>query len=204
MKNSTIFVNENTSGRPKFSSLVISVRHTQIRQCNVVIGYPGLPNVVKEMKNGDAVLFQTPEDGTLEVRATSLRSNSAEFLITQVAPQIGLAAALIDEDPNNSPFSEPELKRILESVATLKIELHQSSEFAPEQLDLIYRKLDEIQVASQRLGRKDWINYVAGTITAMCISASFAPEVTKSIFKALGSAFAWLFANAPVLLQWCE
>ncbi len=202
MKNYKMAVRINESGSPDFSSLVVSVRLAYEGRCEVVIGYPGLPNVVQEMETGDAVLYQTTEDGTLEVRAVKLVTNQAEFLVTQVSPQIGLVAGLIDEDPNNSPFGEHELKRIEQSIELLKNELPRSSVFVPEQLSLINRTLDEMQSASKRLGRKDWINYVAGTMTAMCISASFAPDVTKSLFKSIGNAFVWLFANAPVLLQW--
>lgn len=201
MKHSTVVVYENASGRPDFGSLVISVRGTTSGFCDVVIGYPGLPNVIQRMKNGDAVLYETTEDGILEIRVTALSSSLANFLITQVSPRLGLVAGVIDEDPNNLPFDENELAHIANSIVTLKGQLKQSDQFAPEQLSLINRKLDEIQSASQRLGRKDWINYVAGTLTATCISASFAPEVTKNLFTLVNSAFSWLFANAMLLLQ---
>lgn len=202
MRYSTIDVYEETSGRPEFSSLVVSVRQIFSDHCIAVIGYPGLPNVVQDMKNGDAVLYQTTEDGTLEIRVMAIRPNQTEFLVTQVSPRPGFGAALLEEDPNNSLFNETELARIAESVLALKDELLRSSDFAPEQLGLINRKLDEIQAASQRLGRKDWINYVAGTVTAVCISAAFSPDMTRSLFRLLNSAFTWLFANAPILLEW--
>lgn len=202
MKHNSIAVKANESGSPEFSSLIVSVRNAYVGRCEVVIGYPGLPNVEQKMETGDAALYQTTEDGTIEVRAVKLGMNQAEFLVTQVSPKIGLVAGLLDEDPNNSPFGEVELERIEQSIIELKDQLQRSSVFVPAQLSLINRTLDEMQSASRRLGRKDWINYVAGTMTAMCISASFAPDVTRNLFKSIGSAFDWLFANAPVLLQW--
>lgn len=200
MKHSTLVVREHTSGRVDFSKLILSVRLTSSSFCDVVIGYPGLPNVVQRMENGDAVLFQTTEDGVLEVRAIALNAVQAEFLVSQVSPRPGLIAGFVDEDPNNSAFSEAELARIAESISSLKTDLSQSVGASPEQLSLISRKLDEIQAASSRLGRKDWVNYVAGTITTMCVTAAFAPDVTKSLFKSLNAAFAWLFTNAAMLL----
>jgi len=200
MKESTITIRENASGRPEFGRMIISVRQTNTSYCEVVIGYPGLPNVVQQMYNGDAVLYETTQDGILEVRVTALNSIQAEFLISQVSPRFGIIAGALEDDPNNSPFNDLELKRIKTSIESLKNQLKISAEFAPEQLSLINRKLDEIASASQRLGRKDWINYVAGTLTAMCISASFAPETTKHIFTLVNSAFSWLFTNSILLI----
>ena len=201
MNHETIQVATNKSGSVPFSRLVVSVRRVEpYSSCEVVIGYPGLPNVKDVLKLGDAVLYETTEDGILEVRATALAADRAEFLVSQVSPRIGLAAGLLSDDPSNLPFSGPELARVAESVSDAKARLANSGEFAREQLALIGRKLDEIESASARLGRKDWLNYVAGSLTALCISAAFAPEVTRTIFSTVNSAFAWFFTNAPVLL----
>jgi len=201
VKQSTVIVSASSSGRPDFSNLILTVRTIHFTSCSVVVGQPGLPNVLKTLELGDAILFETFSDGILEIRLTAFGENQVEFLVTQVSPRLGLVAGLIDDDPGNSPFSESELARISESITELKEQLKASLNYAPEQLDLISRKLDEIQSASQRLGRKDWLNYVAGTLTGTCISASFAPDVTKSLFKSMGAAFSWLLNNAPVLLQ---
>lgn len=200
MKHSTIAIRENSSEKVDFSRLIVSVRQTFGSRCEIVVGYPGLPNVVQEMRTGDALLFETPTDGVLEVRAMAMNSIQVELLVSQVSPRLGIVGGFVDDDPNNSPFTPAELNRITESIKDLKIGLGRRSEIAPEQLGLITRKLDEIQAASQRLGRKDWINHVAGTLTAMCVSAAFAPEVSKTIFRSVGSAFAWLFTNALIFL----
>lgn len=201
MKQSTVIVSGSSSGCPDFSNLILTVRQIYSIGCQLVVGYPGIPNVLKDLYLGDVVLFETINDGILEVRLTAVLTNKVVLLVTQVSPRLGLVAGLVDDDPGNSPFSESELARISESIAELKEQLKKSSNYTPEQLDLISRKLDEIQSASQRLGRKDWLNYVAGTLTATCISASFAPDVTRSLFKSMGAAFSWLLNNAPVLLQ---
>ncbi len=200
MKHSYIKIPEKKSGRPEFGNFILSIRQVTYTSCLVIIGYPGLPNLSKKMELGDVVLYETVEDGILEIRVTKLMGNEVEFLITQISPRLGLIAGALDEDPSNLPFNEIELKRIAMSIDTVKNQLRKSSDFLPEQLDLICRKLDEIQSASQRLGRKDWINYVAGALTSLCITASFSPDVTKTIFHTVNSAFGWLFTNAMLLL----
>lgn len=200
MKQVTVTISEGSSSSVDFSSLILSVRGTYANRCIVVVGYPGLKNVVKEIKLGEAVLYETPNDGILEVRVVSTNTARARFLVSQVSPRLGIAGGFIDEDPNNSPFSSNELTQIASSVTNIKKELTQRNDIRAEQLELISRKLDEIHVASNRLGRKDWINYVAGTLTSLCISAAFSHEVSKSIFVTFNSAFAWFFDNALRLL----
>ncbi len=200
MKQATVTISEGSSSSVDFSSLILSVRVTYTNSCIVVVGYPGLKNVVKEIELGETVLYETPNDGILEVRVVSANNSRAGFLVSQVSPRLGIAGGFIDEDYNNSPFSSNELTQIASSVTNIKKELTQRNDIRAEQLELISRKLDEIHVASNRLGRKDWINYVAGTLTSLCISAAFSHEVSKSIFVTFNSAFAWLFDNALRLL----
>jgi len=196
MKHTTVAVRKNTSTKVAIANLILSVRDTHGSHCEIVVGCPGLPNVVKDAKVGDAVLFETPDDGTYEVRALSMDYVKVELLVTQVSPRLGIGAGFADDDPNNSPFTPTEISKIAESVSKAKLDLNQRNNIAPEQLELISRKLDQIQAASERLGRKDWINYVAGTLTSMIVSAAFSPEVSKAIFQSVNSAFVWIFNNA--------
>ena len=203
MQQENIDVALNKSGSASFSRLVISMpKMSGYDWCDTVVGYPGLPNVKQRLAVGDALLYETTEDGILEIRATEMRGTSAQFTISQVSPRFGLGAALAAHDPSNLSFTEEERSRIAESIDAVKTQLAASGRHTEEQLLLIYRKLDEIHVASGRLGRKDWLNYVAGSLTGLCSSAAFAPDVTKTFFQTINSAFSWLFANAPALLQW--
>lgn len=205
MQQETIAIGQYTSGSASFSRLVVSVpKMSPYESCDVVIGYPGLPNVKQRFSVGDAVLYETTEDGILEVRAAAIHGASVDFIVSQVSPRFGLGAALLTNDPSNLPFTEAERERIAQSVSAVKTTLAESGRHTTEQLSLINRKLDEIAAASERLGRKDWLNYVAGSLTGLCISAAFAPDTTKSFFTAVNSAFSWLFSNAPALLQWAS
>ncbi|MDH5553019.1 MAG: hypothetical protein OEX82_06765, partial [Nitrosomonas sp.] len=168
--------------------------------CDVTVGSPGLPNSVQTMYTGDATLFETTNDGMFEVRLLSSGMLEAEFLITQVTPRLGISGGFVSDDPNNSCFSSVEIEQIDNSIKKLQIDVSCSSIYSSAQIELINRKLDDISEASKRLGRKDWMNYVAGTLTSLCVAAAFSPEAAKELFKAVNDAFLWLFNNALCLL----
>ena len=153
MKQSTITVNEYTTKRLDFPNLIISARTVFDSRCEVAVGYPGLPNALKNLKIGDAMLFESPNDGLIEVRLLSSKSGSqVELLLTQMSPRLGIMGGFTDNDQNNDPFTPNELAKVAESIKNIQIELKQNLSITPEQLDLIYRKLNDLQNASQRLG----------------------------------------------------
>ena len=201
MKQYTVVIREKTSEQLDFPNVIVSVRITYGSKSEIVVGYPGLPNVNEELQIGDAILYETPNDGVFEFRALSMNGQQIELLISQVSPRLGIIGGFVDDDPNNTPFTSEELHKISESIKQLHDEITKTQKFSPEQLDLIDRKFIEIQDASQRLGRKDWINYVAGMLTTVCVSAAFSPDASKALFKAVNTAFRWLFDNALIFLS---
>jgi hypothetical protein len=201
MEQYTVVIKERASKQLYFPNVIVSIRHTYGSKSEIVVGYPGLPNVNAELQIGDAVLYETPNDGVFEFRALGMNAQQIELLISQVSPRLGIIGGFVDGDSNNTPFTSEELHKISESIKQLHDEIKKIQKFSPEQLNLIGRKLIEIQDASQRLGRKDWINYVAGMLTTVCVSAAFTPDASKALFKAVNTAFRWLFDNALILLS---
>ena len=204
MNHEKISIGKNDSVLCELGTLVISVKSIFYRENDlfvpIILGRPGAPNVEKVLGIGDAVLFDTPDDGLLEVRALNIRPNGVKFLVSQVAPSSGLRVGFVDDDPSNRPFSEKEIQRIRESLESAKAELSQKSDFNTEQLDLISRKLDEIQQASERLGSKDWKNLVIGTLAGACMSLGLESEQAGAVFKIIDDSFRWLFQTAITLL----
>jgi hypothetical protein len=188
------------STQSELGHLIITLRHTDGDVARIIVGRPGMPNVVKDLRLGNAVLFETPDEGTFEVRVLTLTSNYAIVLVTRVSPHLGILAGLTDIDPNNLPFASIEIEQIASSIDNIKRKiLHMDIE--PEKLDLISRKLDEIQEASHRLGRKDWINYVIGALTSSMMTAALNSEAASAIFKIANENLSWLFHQALQLLQ---
>lgn len=200
MNKEIITVGNNNSEYMDSAGLVLTVRIAFGKESEVVVGFPGLPNAQQRLHTGDALLYETPT-GTYDIRVLSQNGIEVRFLVTQLSPNPSIAGSFSSADPSNTQFSAEELKKITLSLEGVKAKISSLPKIQPEQIVLIYKKLDEINDAANRLGRKDWINYAAGAITSTCASAAFAPDVTKNVFLSLNAAFSWLFNNAILFLK---
>lgn len=180
--------------------VVVAFREWEAGNPRLVIGAPGQPNAVRLMQLGDAVLYETPTHGLVEVRLTNIRSSDVTVLITRVSPRLGFTAALDEANIQNAPFSTDELARIQKDIASVKDLMSKRTDIEPDKLELLSLKLDEIAAASQRMGRKDWAMFVTGTLTNVIVGAAFAPEAAKALLIATNSALGWIFQNAIRLL----
>ena len=179
--------------------LVLAGRKIVNGSATLIIGRPGMPNLPRDFDLGGAVLFETP-DGTLEIRALKLAAGQAEFLITQISPKPGIAGGFVEQEPSNTAFSEEELTRISESLNKIHLQLEERDDITSEQMDLISRKLAEMQEAATRLGRRDWMNLAVGTLTTAAVSAALSPEVSRALFRAADVALSWMFSGAVLKL----
>jgi len=200
MRQERIVVMEHSSAQAELGGLIISAHRTLSSQVELVIGRPGLPNIEKTLGTGGAVLFETPDDGLFEVRVLSTSLAQAGLLVSHVSPRPGIAGGLVDQDATNSPFTPTELARIADSLHRTRLSLSERRDITPEQMDLISRKLDEMQAASERLGRKDWMNLAVGTLTSIIVTAALDRGVAKALLQAAGTALSWLFGTPLQLL----
>ena len=181
------------------TGLLISALSTDISRAEIVIGRPGLQNLQAKLTLGDAVLFETTE-GLFEIRALEHQNASVHLLVTQVSPRPGIAAGLVDQNPENTQFLPEERDRIARSIEEIKVSMSNRSDIKPEQLRYLCEKLDEMSDASERLGRKDWINFALGTVTSVIISAAFNPAAAKALVDAADAALFWVFGSGIKLL----
>jgi len=202
MKKISVTINDNSSVQVKDTNLIISARtiNRMNYTCEVIVGYAGLKNINKTMSVGDTALFESPEDGVFEVRMMHVAPFSVDVLISQISPNKGLLGGFVEGDQTNSIFTAEELSKISKSINNVKNNLSINNNISSPEFELISRKLDQIEEASNRLGRKDWINYVAGTLTSLCISAAFSTDVTTSLFQSVNAAFSWFFDSTLRLL----
>lgn len=193
-------VNTGDSEEVGATNLFISVRAMAGGRGQVVVGYPGLPNITEWLHAGDTVLFQAPS-GVFEVRVKTLNYERVSFYVTHLSRTPGIAAGFSAEDLGNSKFTTPELDRIRESIDRVRLALATDADIAREKVELLNRKLDEMAEASTRLGRKDWLNYAVGLISSVCVAAAFTPGMIKTVFLTINAEFEWLFTSATMLLE---
>ncbi len=201
MKQVTVDIYDGSSEILDIGNIIISAVATYSNRAILAVGSPGLPNVKEELYTGDTVLFETPSDGVFEVRVLENTSSNVICLVSQISPRLGIAGGFTEIQQENTPFSNTEIEKISSSIKELKQHLSNEKDFSKSQVKHIDVKLNEIFDASKRMGRKDWMNYVAGSLTSLCITAAFDAKLTKTIFTSTNSVFRWLFDNALLLIQ---
>ncbi len=187
------------SGRAQRSRMIVSVASTSNERATLVIGRPGLPNLDVTLTVGGAVLFETPE-GLFEVRALSINTIRVEVLLTRVVPTPGITAGFADQDVSNTRFSQEERRRIAASLDQIRDDISKRADLSEKQLEFLNRKLAEIAAASERLGRKDWLNYMLGGLSSIIFGAAFAPDAARDLMRTAGTAMSWLYGHGFLLL----
>jgi hypothetical protein len=96
------------------------------------------------------------------------------------------SAALISSiqaGQDNDLFREDELEQIAASLEKIKKQLAEGFELTSEQLEHVCERLDETAEASRRMGRKDWLVYFLGTVTALIMTATVSAGIGEHIFS---------------------
>jgi hypothetical protein len=195
----TLVVRENNSAQSELGGIIVSAVETNNGRAKLVVGRPGSPNLESTLSTGGAALFETPE-GLFEVRVMSTTAVQVTVLLTQVSPRPGFAGGFVEQDSDNAPFTSAELVRIATSFQQIQRILSERSDVSPEQLDFVSRKLDDVQRVAEKLGRKDWINLVLGTLSSIVVSAAFSDPVRSALFQTAGAALSWLISGSVKLL----
>ncbi|MFZ5772237.1 MAG: hypothetical protein ACOY4W_12465 [Thermodesulfobacteriota bacterium] len=199
-----IKVEEKRSVKTNLGGLIVSVIDIYSHEVQCVVGRVGFPSVERTLKVGWTILFETPDEGLLEVRLMHINyygsPNSAVFLLSRVTPQRGLAAGFTEQDASNMPFDEKEIMRISVSLGEIGDGVRARSDVSPEQMDFIIRKLDELSDAATRLGRRDWVNLAVGTIANVIVTAALNSDAGKFLFQAMSTSLAWLFREGTKFL----
>ena len=194
-----VSISERNSIHSDQTGLIISAVHTFIDAAELVVGRPGLRNLEVTLSLGGAALFETPE-GVFEVRVLSTFSTRVEVLVTKISPRPGITAGYVDQDPENTPFLPEELDRIATSIKQIRTAMLTRSDIKSDQMQYLTERLEEMRHASERLGRKDWINYAVGTLTSIVITAAFDPTAAKALLQSASAALTWLFGGGLRLL----
>jgi hypothetical protein len=98
-------------------------------------------------------------------------------------------------DTRNTPFTQAEQEQIVAQLQEIKKQVKEQFALSSEQMEQIEERLDEAAEAATHMGRKDWLIYVLGTITALIITATVEPGVGEHIFAMVIHALGHLFTG---------
>ena len=101
--------------------------------------------------------------------------------------------AEIQQESGNSPFTDYERRQIVAQLQAIKAQVGEQFELTSEQIAQVNERLDEVAEASERMGRKDWLIYFLGTITALIIAATITSGMGDHIFTTVIQGIAHMF-----------
>jgi len=212
VKQETLTITAHWSKYTTLGQLVVSAPQVGNSSVDLVVGRIGFPSVERTLHVGGTVLYETPDDGLIELRVVRIQFgvvgsllgnqfvNEATVLVSQVSPHGGLVAGFTTEDASNAPFEPQELDRLRHSLEQARQTVAQSANLTSAQLDFVTRKLEEMAHAASRLGRKDWLNLAVGTLTNVVVTAALSSDAARCLFQAVSSALSWLSAGTLKLL----
>lgn len=103
--------------------------------------------------------------------------------------------AEIKQESMNAPFTSDEQEQIAAQLQEVTRKLEKQFELTTEQVERIEEWRNEVVDASTRMGRKDWIIYLLGTITALTIAATVPAGIGEHIFAMVIQGLGHLFTG---------
>jgi hypothetical protein len=98
-------------------------------------------------------------------------------------------------DTSNTSFTQDERRQITAQLQEITKHLKEQFELTKEQAERVDEWREEVVEASNRMGRKDWIIYLLGTITALTVAATVPAGVGEHIFTMVIHALGYLFTG---------
>jgi len=126
------------------------------------------------------------------------RETSAPDLWAAIAQERQLVSDASRATDGNAPFIPAEQQRIRAGIEELRTYILTTQSLAADHAAFVTRRLNYLADASERLGRKDWINMAVGVITTIVLNAMFAPDTARELLRIAGSVFGWV-SPGPLL-----
>jgi hypothetical protein len=180
--------------------VVVSVQQWDSGSATLVFGTPGLVNETRKLSIGEAAIYQTPTHGNIEIRLLSRPANAAEILLTKIQPWLGFEVSASVDEGENTRFTKEEILRIKGSIDKIKLELSVQPDIPPNQYERLAKQLDEISAASERIGRKDWVMFVVGTLSSIATNTYLPAEIVKPFVASVQANLGWIFHAAVRLI----
>lgn len=137
--------------------------------------------------------------GVFKTWASILGREHAEPDYWDVSKQEKKLIAEKIDDLENSPFSTAETLRISSAINELREHLITSGVHSESQIQFITTRLQHLEDASHRLGRKDWVTLAMGTLTNIVVGAALAPEAARELLRTAGALLGWIVGSIHLL-----
>jgi hypothetical protein len=129
------------------------------------------------------------------------REYDAPDLWAAVGKENVLTEAASSETLDNRPFAPDELQLINTKLDDIKSYVLKGQTFDAEQGEFVEREFDYLKESSTRMGRKDWLNIFVGGLVGTIFTLGLDPEKARGLFALAGTAFQALWGITKALLQ---
>ncbi len=102
-------------------------------------------------------------------------------------------------DLENTPFTLEEQQRISKAISEIRAHLLTGFSHTETQLKFIEARLQHLEDASKRLGRKDWITLAMGTFTNIVVGVTLAPDAASELLRTAGSLLGWVIGIVQLI-----
>jgi hypothetical protein len=99
----------------------------------------------------------------------------------------------------NTLFTPEEQREIAQRLNKLAKDVRQALSLSGAQMQVLDEKIDYLIEASNRLGRKDWLNNFIGVTFPFVLTAALAPEAARALFLTFLRAIGLLYPELPIL-----
>lgn len=121
------------------------------------------------------------------------RELDAPDLWRTIAQERKLAEVAVSGTLGNEKFSPEEQRYISQQLNEIKAFLLTTNRLQLEAARIVEDRFDYLEGASQRLGRKDWLNLTIGVLFSIIIAVALPPDAAKELLRMAGVAFQSLF-----------
>ncbi|MBT0651903.1 hypothetical protein [Geomobilimonas luticola] len=111
-----------------------------------------------------------------------------------------LLGTVVVEDETNSLFSPSEREHISRSLNEIRAYIESTHLVSEARVGFVEERLQYLEEAASRMGRKDWFNLAYGALINIVVGAALAPEAAKDLLRLAGTALAWVLGGQPALL----
>ncbi len=100
---------------------------------------------------------------------------------------------------DNEPFTIEEQEKISLKITELDKQLIASEDISDENIAIIKTRLNYLEEASKRLGRKDWLNTAIGVSLGIVTQIGLSSHMAQEIFKILVGSFSNILGG-PIMI----